>query len=302
MSTDAQQVELAITGMTCASCANRIERKLNKLDGVTATRQLRHREGQGHLRLSRHHRAAARDRRRRRLLRRPAEAGPERRRAATEVSAADALRQRLLVSTALTFPVVAAGDGPRLAVRRLAVAVADPGRTRRRLGRAARSTGLPGPTPGTPRPPWTPSSRSARSPRSAWSLYALFWGTAGEIGMTHPFELHAPARGRLGQHLPRGSHRRHDLPARRPVRRGEGEAAFRRRAARAARARRQGGRRAARRPGGAAPRRASSPWATRSWSALGRRSRPTARCSRARSAVDASMLTGESVPVEIGPG
>ncbi|MCW2785757.1 MAG: carbonate dehydratase [Marmoricola sp.] len=30
-------LELAITGMTCASCANRIERKLNKLDGVTAS-------------------------------------------------------------------------------------------------------------------------------------------------------------------------------------------------------------------------------------------------------------------------
>ncbi|MCW3024013.1 MAG: copper-translocating P-type ATPase [Conexibacter sp.] len=30
-------VELPITGMTCASCANRIERKLNKLDGVTAS-------------------------------------------------------------------------------------------------------------------------------------------------------------------------------------------------------------------------------------------------------------------------
>ena len=29
--------ELPITGMTCASCANRVERKLNKLDGVTAT-------------------------------------------------------------------------------------------------------------------------------------------------------------------------------------------------------------------------------------------------------------------------
>ncbi|RTL61617.1 MAG: copper-translocating P-type ATPase [Pseudonocardiaceae bacterium] len=29
--------ELSITGMTCASCANRIERKLNKLDGVHAT-------------------------------------------------------------------------------------------------------------------------------------------------------------------------------------------------------------------------------------------------------------------------
>jgi P-type Cu+ transporter len=30
-------LELPITGMTCASCANRIERKLNKLDGVSAT-------------------------------------------------------------------------------------------------------------------------------------------------------------------------------------------------------------------------------------------------------------------------
>ena len=30
-------VDLAIAGMTCASCANRIERKLNKLDGVQAT-------------------------------------------------------------------------------------------------------------------------------------------------------------------------------------------------------------------------------------------------------------------------
>jgi Cu+-exporting ATPase len=30
-------LELPITGMTCASCANRIERKLNQLDGVTAT-------------------------------------------------------------------------------------------------------------------------------------------------------------------------------------------------------------------------------------------------------------------------
>ncbi|WP_433465632.1 heavy metal translocating P-type ATPase [Spirillospora sp. CA-128828] len=39
MSTDAmsERIELAIGGMTCASCANRIERKLNKMDGVTAT-------------------------------------------------------------------------------------------------------------------------------------------------------------------------------------------------------------------------------------------------------------------------
>ena len=30
-------VELEIGGMTCASCAARIEKKLNRLDGVTAT-------------------------------------------------------------------------------------------------------------------------------------------------------------------------------------------------------------------------------------------------------------------------
>jgi P-type Cu+ transporter len=37
MSAASDHVELPITGMTCASCANRIERKLNKLEGVTAT-------------------------------------------------------------------------------------------------------------------------------------------------------------------------------------------------------------------------------------------------------------------------
>src|SRR5205823_7189960 len=35
--TPVTEIELAIGGMTCASCANRIERKLNKLDGVTAS-------------------------------------------------------------------------------------------------------------------------------------------------------------------------------------------------------------------------------------------------------------------------
>jgi len=33
----AEHLELPITGMTCASCANRVERKLNKLDGVSAS-------------------------------------------------------------------------------------------------------------------------------------------------------------------------------------------------------------------------------------------------------------------------
>jgi Cu+-exporting ATPase len=37
MSARSDHVELPISGMTCASCANRIERKLNKLQGVSAT-------------------------------------------------------------------------------------------------------------------------------------------------------------------------------------------------------------------------------------------------------------------------
>jgi Cu+-exporting ATPase len=31
------QVELLIGGMTCAACAARVEKKLNRMDGVTAT-------------------------------------------------------------------------------------------------------------------------------------------------------------------------------------------------------------------------------------------------------------------------
>jgi Cu+-exporting ATPase len=34
---DGQTVDLDVLGMTCSSCANRIERKLNKMDGVVAT-------------------------------------------------------------------------------------------------------------------------------------------------------------------------------------------------------------------------------------------------------------------------
>jgi Cu+-exporting ATPase len=35
--TAANRIELAIGGMTCAACASRIEKKLNRLDGVSAT-------------------------------------------------------------------------------------------------------------------------------------------------------------------------------------------------------------------------------------------------------------------------
>ena len=32
-----RRLDLSVDGMTCAACANRVERKLNKLDGVVAT-------------------------------------------------------------------------------------------------------------------------------------------------------------------------------------------------------------------------------------------------------------------------
>ncbi len=34
---DVQEVDLAITGMTCASCSARVEKKLNRLEDVEAT-------------------------------------------------------------------------------------------------------------------------------------------------------------------------------------------------------------------------------------------------------------------------
>ena len=78
-------LELPITGMTCASCANRIERRLNKLDGVTRLGQLRDREGDRRLRPRRGRaRAAGRGGRGRRLPGRRCPAAERRGRAADE--------------------------------------------------------------------------------------------------------------------------------------------------------------------------------------------------------------------------
>ena len=96
---------------------------------------------------------------------------------------------------------------------------------------------------------------------------------------------------------------RHHLPARRPLLRGARQAPRRRRAEGAARARRQG-RRGPRRRRHRAPRArsSSSRSATASSCARARRSPPTASSRRAPRAVDQSLLTGESVPVEKQPG
>jgi Cu+-exporting ATPase len=184
-----QEVELAITGMTCASCANRIERKLNKLDGVSATVNFATEKAKvswtGALTPDQ-------------LVETVEQAGygaalP---REAVVVDgaepdgddAADEARQRVVISAVLTVPVIALSmitalqfDGWQWLCLTLASPVVVWGAW----------------------PFHVAAWRNARHATTTmdtlvsigvlaafgWSLYALFFGTAGEIGMTHPFTL-----------------------------------------------------------------------------------------------------------------
>jgi len=186
--TGTQQVELAISGMTCASCANRIERKLNKLDGVTATVNYATEKA----RVSYDGAVSTEE-----LLSTVAAAGysaalPAPRSAAAEAPVehdpAAQLRQRLMVCLVLTVPVVAMAMVPALqfdAWQWLSLTLAAP---------VVVWGGLP-----FHRAAWTNLRHGTSTMDTlisvgtiaafAWSLYALFLGTAGQIGMRHPFEL-----------------------------------------------------------------------------------------------------------------
>ena len=180
------QIELAIGGMTCASCANRIERKLNKLDGVTATVNYATEKARVHY--------DAADVSPEDLVATVEQAGytarlPEvKPPAPEEEDPAAELRQRLLVSAVLTVPVVAMAMVPALQFTNwqwLSLTLAAPvvvwgawpfhkaAWTNLRHGTATMDTLV---SMGT-------------LAAFGWSLYALFWGTAGMPGMTHPFEL-----------------------------------------------------------------------------------------------------------------
>ena len=193
--TPTADVELDLTGMTCASCANRIERKLNKLDGVTAlvnfaTERAKvtypieltaddlvstvEAAGYG---ATVHRRAGT---------------GPE---AATDDHGDDGedtsllmLRHRLFVSIALTVPVIAMAMVPPLQFinwQWLSLVLAAPvvlwggwqfhraAWTNLRHGTSTMDTLI---SVGT-------------LAALGWSVYALFFGTAGEPGMKHAFEL-----------------------------------------------------------------------------------------------------------------
>jgi Cu+-exporting ATPase len=187
MTTD---VELVLTGMTCASCANRIERKLNKLEGVTATVNYATEKAK----VSYDDTIRPED-----LVSAVEQAGygatlPRPPAAASEGVGAEEpdpsapLRQRLLVSAVLTVPVVAMAMVPALQFDNwqwLSLTLAAP-------------VVVWGAWP-FHRAAWT-NLRHGTSTMDTlislgtlaalgWSLYALFWGTAGMTGMKHPFEL-----------------------------------------------------------------------------------------------------------------
>ena len=182
MTTD---VELAITGMTCASCANRIERKLNKLDGVTATVNYATEKA----RVSYPESVTTND-----LLSTVEAAGYAARLPTSEVGDSDDAPghdeafTRLVVSALLTVPVVAMAMVPAFQFtywQWLSLTLAAP---------VVVWGGWP-----FHRAAWTNLRHGAATMDTlislgtlaafGWSVYALFLGTAGEPGMTHPFEL-----------------------------------------------------------------------------------------------------------------
>ncbi|RYU10177.1 heavy metal translocating P-type ATPase [Nocardioides iriomotensis] len=182
-----RQVDLAITGMTCASCANRIERKLNKLDGVTAS--VNYATEKAHVEFPLDLPPAL-------LLDTVEAAGyaatlpqPETPgEPAAEERAADPLRDRLLISIVLTVPVIAMAMVPRFqfdywqwASLTLAAPVVVYGGWP--FHRATFLNLRHGST--------TMDTLVSVGTLAAfgWSLYALFLGTAGTPGMTHPFRF-----------------------------------------------------------------------------------------------------------------
>jgi Cu+-exporting ATPase len=184
-----REIELAIGGMTCASCANRIERKLNKLDGVTATVNYATEKAKV---------AFPGDVDPTVLVEQVEAAGytatlpkPEKAAEAGQVVEEDPslpLRQRLIGAVVLSVPVIALSMIPALQFtywQWIALTLAAPvvvwaawpfhraAWQNLRHGAATMDTLI---SMGT-------------LAAFTWSLYALLFGTAGTPGMKHPFEL-----------------------------------------------------------------------------------------------------------------
>ncbi|MEU7476347.1 heavy metal translocating P-type ATPase [Lentzea sp. NPDC042327] len=183
--TEANRIELSIGGMTCASCAARIERKLNRLDGVQASvnyatekARVSYPDGCTPADLVKVVEATGYTAE---LPAAPADAEP-----GEAVDQLAPLRQRLVTSTVLTVPVVVLAMVPALQFTHwqwLSLALAGP---------VAVYAAWP-----FHKAAWTNLRHGAATMDTLisigviaaflWSLYALFLGTAGVPGMTHPF-------------------------------------------------------------------------------------------------------------------
>ncbi|MDQ0948570.1 Cu+-exporting ATPase [Streptomyces phaeochromogenes] len=188
----ATEVELAIGGMTCASCAARIEKKLNRMDGVEATVNYATEKAKvafsGEVAVADLIQAVEKTGYTAAVpVVEPPHGGPEA--AASEaVDELAPLRQRLITAVVLAVPVVALAMIPALQFTNwqwLSLTLASPvvvyaawpfhkaAWTNLRHGAATMDTLI---SLGT-------------GAAFAWSLWALFFGDAGTPGMTHPFEL-----------------------------------------------------------------------------------------------------------------
>jgi P-type Cu+ transporter len=296
-----RQVELTIGGMTCASCANRIERKLNKLDGVSASvnyatdkAKVTFPDDLDPSALVAQVEAAGYTA----TLPRPAAA------VVVEPTVPEddnrSLRDRLIGSVLLSVPVVAMAMIPALQFtywQWISLTLAAPvvvwgawpfhkaTLANLRHGAATMDTLI---SMGT-------------IAALAWSLYSLLWGMAGEPGMTHPFRLtieRMSGDGNIylevaagvttfilaGRYFEARSKRRAGAALRALLELGAKEVAVLRagREVRIPTEQLAVGDRFVVRPG--------------------EKVATDGVIEEGSSAVDASMLTGESVPVEVGPG
>ena len=186
-----QQIELAIGGMTCASCAARIEKRLNKLESVTAT--VNYATEQAHVRFGEGVNPEE-------LIKQVEAAGytatlptPPKTPAAGDAQVVEddpirPLRQRLITAVVLAVPVVAMAMIQALQFTNwqwLSLTLAAPVVTY--AGWPFHKAALVNLRHGAA----TMDTLISLGTLAAfgWSLWALFFGTAGTPGMTHPFEL-----------------------------------------------------------------------------------------------------------------
>ncbi len=306
-----QEIEVAVGGMTCASCANRVERTLNKLDGVTATVNYATEKAKvsapGGIAADQLVAAVESAGYTATLPTPPATAGgsgPGAAAAGEDDSELRSLRQRLIVSAVLSLPVVTLAMIPALQFtywQWLSLTLVAPVWTwagavfhraawaNLRHGAATMDTLI---SMGT-------------TAAMAWSLYALFLGTAGVPGMTHPFELsvaRTDGAGNLylevvavvitfvlaGRYFEKRSKRRAGAALRALLQLGAKDVTV---------LREQGGRTVERRVPTA-----DLAVGDRFVVKPGEKIATDGEVVEGSSAVDASMLTGESVPVEVTAG